>query len=229
MSKKRDKEIRKLEITVDKISQQVKDKQTGKTFEKTTSLSQRQRNFAHYFVKYGNGTKAAIASGYSEKGVNAVVNKNLRHPAILLAIEKERRKIYRHLLRTTKVTAEHLVAEMQIIKEKALNGTPIFDEHGAFLGYSGEDHKLALKAIVSQAKALGIGSFSNQAKLEINNNVNVSGENSKYDFSTLSSEEKINLVELLQKCRVPEHSNEIRSIRSNMDAIDVESSDLPLI
>lgn len=46
------------------------------------ALTQKQKKFADFYIKYGNETKAAKEAGYSEKTAYSIGSENLRKPEI---------------------------------------------------------------------------------------------------------------------------------------------------
>ena len=57
-------------------------------------LTKKQKAFVQaYKTNGGNGTKAAIKAGYSEKTAEVIATENLRKPIIKEALEKEEKKM----------------------------------------------------------------------------------------------------------------------------------------
>lgn len=73
---------------------------------KRAKLTVKQDKFAREYAKDGNGTRAAIAAGYSERSAHAIAHENLNKPEIAEEVERHRRR-----------TAERL----DISREKLVN------------------------------------------------------------------------------------------------------------
>jgi phage terminase small subunit len=72
------------------------------------SLTDKQRRFVEAYLLEPNGTKAAVAAGYSESSAAVEANRLLKHAKVVAAIEERRKEI----TAATGVTPERVVAEL---------------------------------------------------------------------------------------------------------------------
>lgn len=90
-------------------------------------LTAKQSRFASEYVNCSNGTKAAIAAGYSAKTARAIASENLKKHNVLAEISKQQR------LRETRLNAAQERTIHELLKIVEVNLSLLFDENGTFL------------------------------------------------------------------------------------------------
>ena len=86
-------------------------------------LNERQTAFVIAYLKTGNGTKSAIAAGYSEASAASQASGLLQNPKIKQAITEARRPALERLGASQELVIEHLLWEMaQARKEPSYAG-----------------------------------------------------------------------------------------------------------
>lgn len=171
-------------------------------------LTGQQRLFIRKYIQCGVATKAAILAGYSRKSAGSISAQLMANPKI----KSEIIRFQESLATRTQISRESLLRDVQLIKEKAIHGEPIYDEDGDLIDLAGMDDKTALSAIQTQARILGIGGYGG-TKVDVTNNI-TNNNQYNYDLTVLTKEERVSLIALLSKCRVLEEDEKPKQIES---------------
>lgn len=108
-------------------------------------LTSKQIIFSNKYIEHGNGTRAAIEAGYSERSARAIASENLTKPNIKRAIKLKKEQILEEL----GITIEAVYAITWAIANR---------KEDSVLGY-------ALKATQMLGKDLGI--FVDRSELDV--------------------------------------------------------------
>ncbi len=116
--------------------------------------------FAREYVLDLNGTRAAIAAGYSEKGAEAAASRLLRN----VKVHKLIADLSSHRAKKLDITAEYVLGKVKQTIERCSQGVEVVDREGNPTGVWKEDSFAVLKGCELLGKHLKL--FTD--KLEIN-------------------------------------------------------------
>lgn len=136
-------------------------------------MTDQQRLFADQYLILNNGTKAAIAAGYSEKSARSQASQLLVVEEIELYIEERRKEASRISL----VDAAWVQTRFKDISDRCMTAVPVMIYDGESWIESGEykfDSTGANKATENLGKIIGVYEKDNdQSKPVVNNVINL--------------------------------------------------------
>lgn len=130
-------------------------------------LNRKQLAFCREYIVDYIGKNAAIRAGYKESDAASRASKLLKNPEVLEEIQN----LQKELLKSSCLTAEKLINDVQKVKEQCMAAVPVmewdYSEHEYVeTGLYQFDSKGALKAIEMLGKYLG-GIFDEKLNVEI--------------------------------------------------------------
>lgn len=95
------------------------------------ALTPKQAKFVEEYLLDGNGRRAAIAAGYSEKTAHVIANENLNKPYIAELIAKGQAKVIKAVAAKREITRERLMEMAETVYEQALQTGQLAAANGA--------------------------------------------------------------------------------------------------
>lgn len=113
------------------------------------ALTPKQKAFCDEYLANGyNGTKAAIAAGYSPKTAFSIATENLKKPLIKEYLDEAKKKLYTSRIATAKELLETLtsiIRDEEVTTNNRLKAIQLMGDHLAiFEGVPEKDEKSAL-------------------------------------------------------------------------------------
>lgn len=126
--------------------------ETMEEYFKNNKLSQNQELFVINYIACRNQTEAAKRAGYAPESATVKGSQLMAMPKIQKAIAINLAKP----LEKFQVTPESVIQDLVILKERAMEGKPVKDAHGNFLGEWKCQTREALKAVEMLGNYLGM-------------------------------------------------------------------------
>ena len=95
------------------------------------ALTPKQAKFVEEYLLDGNGRRAAIAAGYSEKTAHVIANENLNKPYIAELIAKGQEKVLKEVAAKREITRERLMEMAETVYEIAIESGQLSAANGA--------------------------------------------------------------------------------------------------
>lgn len=119
--------------------------------QKTSGLTDKQERFCREYVRFFNGTQAAIDAGYSKKTAYSIANENLNKPEIQKFIQELQAPKNEEL----GISANYITENIKNIGERCMQAQPVLDKDGNETGEYKFDANAALKAQELLGKRIG--------------------------------------------------------------------------
>lgn len=95
------------------------------------ALTPKQAKFVEEYLLDGNGRRAAIAAGYSERTAHVIANENLNKPYIAELIEKGQKEMINQVVAKREVTRERLMEMAEKVYDEAFKVGQLAAANGA--------------------------------------------------------------------------------------------------
>jgi phage terminase small subunit len=95
------------------------------------ALTPKQAKFVEEYLLDGNGRRAAIAAGYSERTAHVIANENLNKPYIAELIEKGQKRVIDQVVAKREITRERLMDMAEKVFEEAFKVGQLAAANGA--------------------------------------------------------------------------------------------------
>lgn len=95
------------------------------------ALTPKQAKFVEEYLLDGNGRRAAIAAGYSERTAHVIANENLNKPYIKELIEAGQKKVIEQVVVKREITRERLMDMAEKVYEEAFKVGQLAAANGA--------------------------------------------------------------------------------------------------